>query len=66
MRQSPNESQTEDDLIWPLLGVLGWTASLRQQNLAPRGREDVPDGLLVQGRRCKSAGESDAGGMAAL
>src|SRR5260370_27425781 len=44
--QSPNESQTEDDLIWPVLGQLGWTESLRQQNLAPRGREDVPDGLL--------------------
>ena len=43
---SPNESQTEDDLIWPVLGQLGWTASLRQQNLSARGREDVPDGLL--------------------
>lgn len=43
---APNEHQTEDDLIWPVLGRLGWTASLRQQNLAPRGREDVPDGLL--------------------
>ena len=26
---SPNESQTEDDLIWPVLAHLGWTASLR-------------------------------------
>ena len=43
---SPNESQTEDDLIWPVLAALGWTASLRQQNLSARGREDVPDGLL--------------------
>ena len=43
---SPNESQTEDDLIWPVLGTLGWTASLRQQNLSATGREDVPDGLL--------------------
>ena len=43
---SPNESQTEDDLIWPVLHCLGWTASLRQQNLTPRGRGDVPDGLL--------------------
>src|SRR5881227_4025249 len=33
--QTPNESQTEDDLIWPILECLGWTASLRQQNLAP-------------------------------
>ena len=39
---SPNESQTEDDLIWPVLEQLGWTASLRQQNLSAHGREDVP------------------------
>ena len=43
---SPNESQTEDDLIWPVLARLGWAASLRQQNLSPHGRENVPDGLL--------------------
>ena len=43
---SPNESQTEDDLIWPVLLQLGWKASLRQQNLSAQGREDVPDGLL--------------------
>ena len=42
----PNESQTEDDLIWPVLARLGWTASLRQQNLSAYGRVDVPDGLL--------------------
>lgn len=41
-----NESQTEDDFIWPVLGALGWTQSLRQQNLTVSGREDVPDGLL--------------------
>ena len=44
--RSPNESQTEDDLIWPVLNRLGWTESLRQQNLSARGRENVPDGLL--------------------
>jgi len=43
-----NESQTEDDPIWPILVRLGWTASLRQQNLAAKGRGDVPDGLLFQ------------------
>ena len=40
-----NESQTEDDFIWPVLGTLGWSESLRQQNLTVTGR-DVPDGLL--------------------
>ncbi|UKV14905.1 BREX-1 system adenine-specific DNA-methyltransferase PglX [Thalassospiraceae bacterium SW-3-3] len=51
--QSPNESQTEDDLIWPILEKLGWTESLRQQNLSPRGREDVPDGLLFKNAETK-------------
>ena len=44
--QSPNEAQTEDDLIWPILRRLGWAAFLRQQNLSTSGRVDVPDGLL--------------------
>ena len=50
---SPNESQTEDDLIWPVLAHLGWTASLRQQNLSAAGRQDVPDGLLFQDAAAK-------------
>ena len=50
---SPNESQTEDDLIWPVLLYLGWTTSLRQQNLSAHGREDVPDGLLFQDTAAK-------------
>jgi hypothetical protein len=52
--QTPNESQTEDDLIWPVLARLDWTASLRQQNLAARGREDVPDGLLFKDAAAKA------------
>ena len=51
--QRPNESQTEDDLIWPILEALGWTAWLRQQNLSPRGREDVPDGILFESDETK-------------
>ena len=51
---SPNESQTEDDLIWPVLARLGWSASLRQQNLSATGREDVPDGLLFADVAAKS------------
>ena len=52
--QTPNESQTEDDLIWPILGHLGWTASLRQQNLTAHGRDDVPDGLLFADAAAKA------------
>ena len=50
---SPNESQTENDLIWPVLVWLGWTASLRQQNLSAYGRVDVPDGLLFADEAAK-------------
>ncbi len=44
--QSPNEAQTEQDLIWPVLSHLGWTETLPQQTLSVKGRSDVPDGLL--------------------
>ena len=58
--QKPNESQTEDDLIWPVLVLLGWTSSLRQQNLTPRGVVDVPDGLLF----ADDVGKARANGFA--
>jgi hypothetical protein len=58
--QTPNESQTEDDLIWPVLAKVGWTASLRQQNLAAKGRDDVPDGLLFQDEATKARANSFA------
>ena len=54
----PNESQTEDDLIWPVLACLGWTASLRQQNLSAHGRLDVPDGLLFADDTAKERANS--------
>ena len=57
---SPNESQTEDDLIWPVLAQLGWMASLRQQNLSAHGREDVPDGLLFPDAAAKDRANSFA------
>ena len=60
VEQDPNESQTEDDLIWPILNCLGWTAHLRQQNLTPQGRDDVPDGLLF----ADDAGKARANGFA--
>lgn len=49
-----NESQTEDDFIWPVLGALGWAQSLRQQNLTVAGRDDVPDGLLFADAAAKA------------
>ncbi len=50
-----NESQTEDDFIWPVLRALGWTETLRQQNLTVSGRDDVPDGLLFADAEAKAA-----------
>jgi Eco57I restriction-modification methylase len=44
--QTPNETRTEDDLIWLILEKLGWDQFMRQQNLTVKGRDDVPDGLL--------------------
>ena len=53
--QRTNESQTEDDFIWPVLASLGWTESLRQQNLTVTGRDDVPDGLLFADAAAKAS-----------
>jgi hypothetical protein len=53
--QRTNESQTEDDFIWPVLAALGWSESLRQQNLTVTGRDDVPDGLLFADATAKAS-----------
>ena len=58
--RSPNEAETEDGLIWPVLKALGWTDSLPQQNLSPKGRSDVPDGLLFADRKSFDAANSHA------
>ena len=42
-----NEGQTEDELIKPILALLGWQdAWMSQINLSESGRDDVPDFLL--------------------
>lgn len=42
-----NEGQTEDELIEPVIDLLGWNdAWISQVNLSESGREDVPDFLL--------------------
>lgn len=47
----PNEAETEKELIFPLLGVIGWRHILPQANLSPGGRQDVPDGLMFADER---------------
>ena len=51
---APNESQTENDLIWPVLERLGWAHSLRQQSLSAHGHRDIPDGLLFTDAAAKA------------
>lgn len=58
--QSPNETRTEDDLIWKILKRLGWGHYMRQQNLTVKGREDVPDGLLFADAAAKSTADTFA------
>ena len=48
---APNEAQTEDDLIWPVLEQLGWTEHIRQQ---PLSRRMTPDGLLFADAAAKA------------
>lgn len=55
-----NESQTEDDFIWPVLGALDWAESLRQQNLTVSGRDDVPDGVLFVDAEAKAAANAQS------
>lgn len=56
----PNEAETEQELIRPLLEILGWRDYLPQQSVA--GGEDVPDHLLFQDETAKNraAGTSSA------
>lgn len=50
----PGESVTEDDLIYPILELLGWPARLVQQPAARR-RTEVPDALLLADAAAKAA-----------
>lgn len=46
-QRSPNEAETEAQLVFPVLEqVLGWADWLPQQNQSATGRSDVPDALL--------------------
>lgn len=44
--KNPTEAETEKELIWPLLAVIGWSDMAVQQNLSVKRRDDVPDALL--------------------
>ncbi len=56
----PQEAETEQELILPVLEILGWGDHLPQQSAT--GGEDVPDNLLFRDEAAKNqaAGESSA------
>jgi hypothetical protein len=49
-----NEAATESEIIFPLLRLLGWNDYLPQQNLSKKGRENVPDTLLLPKAEAKA------------
>ena len=59
--QAPNEAATEQDLIRPVLALLGWADYLPQQSVARN--EDIPDHLLFADADAKqqAAAERNAG-----
>ncbi len=57
--KNPNERQTTEKLILPILKLLGWEDVLREQNLAVSGRTDVPDGLLFLNQQKRLAAERE-------
>ena len=60
----PNEAVTEQDLIRPILELLGWADYLPQQRTA--GNEDIPDHLLFAdaGSKERASAERNAGARA--
>ncbi len=50
--QDPNEARTEEELIRPVLELLGWTEYVPQPSAA--GHEDVPDHLLFADAESKA------------
>ena len=55
---NPNETQTEQDLIRPLLQLLGWTDDLPQQSSS--GGENIPDLLLFPDAQAKTRATGSA------
>lgn len=54
-RKNPNEAQTEDDLVYPILESLDWAEREVQPNASVKARLDVPDALLYPDAAAKAA-----------
>jgi hypothetical protein len=57
---TPNESQTEQDLIHPILKLLGWEHTLPQVRASIKGRSDVPDVLLFENAEAKAKANAES------
>lgn len=55
----PNEAQTFQDLIRPVLEALGWTEYLPEIRASRRGRVDVPDVLLFPDASAKKQANAE-------
>jgi hypothetical protein len=53
--KNPNEAETEEVVVWPVIALLGWADHAVQQNMTVKGRKDVPDGLLFADAKTKAA-----------
>jgi len=53
-RKNPNEAQTEDDLVYPLLERIEWADRDVQPNASAKARLDVPDALLYPDAAAKT------------
>ena len=56
----PNESTTENDLIFPVLKALDWEHYLTQITAAKKGRSEVPDALLFENRSAKTKANAES------
>ena len=54
--RNPNEARTEEELIRPVLELLGWTEYVPQPSAA--GHEDIPDHLLFADAESKARAEN--------
>jgi hypothetical protein len=60
-RKTPNEAQTEEDLVYPLLELVGGSDKDVQPNASVKARNDDPDALLFgNGPATAAAGKLDA------
>lgn len=54
-RKNPVEAETESDVVYPILDMMGWSHRDAQPNASAKARHDVPDALLYPDAASKAA-----------